>query len=48
MCARDGRGTIEVCFSEKGALAKKAWETLIYTLQPLLGAPLKSVKLGVL
>ena len=23
MCARDGRGTIEICLSEKGALAKK-------------------------
>ena len=23
MCARDGRGAIELCLSEKGALAKK-------------------------
>ena len=23
MCARDGRGAIEICLSEKGALAKK-------------------------
>jgi len=31
MCARDGRGAIEICLSEKGALAKKDWETLPYT-----------------
>jgi len=29
MCARHGREAIEICFSEKGALAKKDWETLI-------------------
>ena len=29
MCARDGRGAIEICLSEKGALAKKDWETLV-------------------
>jgi len=29
MCARHGRGAIEICLSEKGALAKKDWETLI-------------------
>jgi len=28
MCARFGRGAIEICLSEKGALAKKGWETL--------------------
>jgi len=31
MCARDGRGAIEICLSKKGALAKKNWETLPYT-----------------
>ena len=29
MCARHGRGTIEICLSEKRALAKKDWETLL-------------------
>ena len=29
MCARDGRGAIEICLSEKGVLAKKDWETLL-------------------
>jgi len=29
MCARHGRGAIEICLSEKGALATKDWETLI-------------------
>jgi len=24
-----GKGAIEICLSEKGALAKKGWETLI-------------------
>jgi len=33
MCARHGRGAIEICLSEKGALAKKDWETLGYTEQ---------------
>ena len=28
MCARLGRGAIEICLSEKEALAKKDWETL--------------------
>ena len=28
MCAMDGMGEIEICLSEKGALAKKDWETL--------------------
>jgi len=28
MCARHGRGAIEICLLEKGALAKKDWETL--------------------
>jgi len=32
MCARHGRGAIEICLSEKGALAKKDWETLLYSL----------------
>jgi len=30
MCARHGRGAIAICLSEKGALAKKVWETLCY------------------
>jgi len=30
MCARHGRGAIEICLSEKGALAKKYWETLTW------------------
>ena len=25
MCARDGRGAMQICLSEKGALAKKRW-----------------------
>jgi len=29
ICARNGRGVIEICLSEKGALAKKDWETLV-------------------
>jgi len=29
ICARNGRGAIEICLSEKGALAKKDWETLV-------------------
>jgi len=29
MCARHGRGAIEICLSEKGALAKKDWVTLL-------------------
>ena len=29
MCARFGKGAIELCLSEKGALAKKDWETLL-------------------
>jgi len=29
MCARHGRGVIEICLSEKGALAKKDWETVV-------------------
>jgi len=29
MCARQGREAIEICLSEKGALAKKDWETLV-------------------
>jgi len=32
MCARHGRGAIEICLSEKGALAKKNWETLHYAV----------------
>jgi len=28
MYARHDRGAIETCLSEKGALAKKDWETL--------------------
>jgi len=32
MCARHGRGAIETCLSEKGALDKKDWETLPYTV----------------
>ena len=28
MCARHGRGAIEIRLSEKGVLAKKDWETL--------------------
>ena len=28
MCARHGRGAIEICLSETGSLAKKDWETL--------------------
>jgi len=35
MCARHDRGAIEICLSEKGALAKKVWETLIYKLEQL-------------
>jgi len=30
ICAGRGRGAIEIWLSEKGALAKKDWETLIY------------------
>jgi len=30
MCARHGRGAVEICFSEKVALAKKEWETLLF------------------
>jgi len=33
MCARHGRGAIEICLSENGALAQKDWETLVYILQ---------------
>ena len=29
MCVRHGRGAVEICLSEKGALAKKGWETLL-------------------
>jgi len=29
MFARHGRGAIKICLSEKGALAKKNWETLV-------------------
>jgi len=29
MCARHGKGAIGICLLEKGALAKKDWETLI-------------------
>jgi len=29
MCAKHGRGAIEICLSEKGTLAKKDWETLM-------------------
>jgi len=29
MCARHSRGAIEICLSEKRALAKKDWETLL-------------------
>ena len=32
MCARHGRGAIEICLSEKRPLAKKDWETLLYTI----------------
>jgi len=32
MCARHGSGAIELCLSEKGALARKDWETLIYAI----------------
>jgi len=32
MCARHDKGAIENCLSEKGALAKKDWETLPYSL----------------
>jgi len=32
LCARHGRGAIEICLSEKGALAKKDWETLFETI----------------
>jgi len=28
MCAMHSRGPIEICFSEKGPLTKKDWETL--------------------
>ena len=31
MCAGHGRGAIEICLSEKGVLAKKDWETLVYS-----------------
>jgi len=30
MCVMHGRGALEICLSEKGALAKKVWETLFY------------------
>jgi len=33
MCAWHGRGAIQICLSEKGALAKKNWETLGYTIR---------------
>jgi len=38
ICARHGRGAIEICLSEKGALAKRDWEPLFYneTLQVYL------------
>ena len=29
MCARHGKGAIGICLSEKGAVAKKNWETLL-------------------
>jgi len=29
MCARHGRGLIEICLSEKGFYQKKYWETLL-------------------
>jgi len=29
VCAKHGRGAIEIFLSEKGALAKKDWETLL-------------------
>jgi len=32
MCARHGRGAIEIYLLEKGATAKKDWETLFYSL----------------
>jgi len=31
MCAMHSRGPIEICFSEKGPLTKKDWETLTLT-----------------
>jgi len=33
MCARHDRGAIEICLSEKRALAKKDWETLFYAIE---------------
>jgi len=41
MCARHGRGAIEICLSEKGALAKKDWETLLYSIKNLRFAKLR-------
>jgi len=29
MCGRHGRGAIEICLSEKGALAKKDWDNTV-------------------
>jgi len=34
MCARHGRRAIEICFSEKGELAKKNWEILLQSICP--------------
>jgi len=39
MCARDGRGTIEVCFSEKGALAKKSLGNTDLHITTAVGGP---------
>jgi len=33
MCARHDSGAIEICLSEKRALAKKDWETLFYAIE---------------
>jgi len=33
MCARHGRGAIEIFLSEKGALTKKDWDALVYSIR---------------
>jgi len=45
MCARHGRGAIEICLSEKGALAKTDWETLCYINSVTLTTGYKQSKL---
>jgi len=39
MCARDGRGAIEICLSEKGALAKKRLGNIDLHITTAVGCP---------